>query len=92
MLLLDDLFQLVYHYRLSNEKDCFNKAIEMARNELSAVLDDTREYPPFMYYLMLAYMDGNEKYYGKKFCRMNDAEKTELFNETIEALIKFTVE
>jgi hypothetical protein len=41
---------------------------------------------------MLAFMDGNEKYFRKKFFTMNNDEKTELFNETIEALIKLTKE
>ena len=88
MLILDDLFELVYHYRVQSEKDCFNKAIELASAELDDVLDDTREYPPFVYYLLLAHMDGNDKYYGRKFSTMSRQERIDLFNDTIIGLKK----
>lgn len=86
MLTEKDLFQLVAHYHL--DKNCdFDGAIEMASNELPAVLDKEREYPPFIYYLCLEHINGNPKYkFGKTFRQMNDEEKTNVFNETIAAL------
>lgn len=83
------LFRLVYHYHLENDPDCFNKAIETGKGDLKEVLDTEREYPPFVYYLCLEYMDNNPKYmFGKTFRSMDDNEKTEVFNETIEELRK----
>ena len=89
MLRLESLFLLVKHYHLENEPDCFNKAIEMGKADLKEVLDTEREYPPFIYYLCLEHMDNNPKYkLGKTFRMMDNAEKTEVFNETIEELEK----
>ncbi len=42
------LFHLVSHYHLDNDGDCFNKAISLAENELDEVLNNEREYPPFI--------------------------------------------
>lgn len=87
MVTLDSLFLLVNHYHLGGDEDCFNKAIEMANGELGEVLNKDREYPPFIYYLCLEQMLKNEKYkFGKTFHQMSDEEKTEVFNETINAL------
>jgi hypothetical protein len=89
MLTIDSLFHLVNHYHLSDDIDCFNKAIDMASKELPSILDIEREYPPFVYYLCLEHMDKNSKYkFGKTFRSMNDSEKTEVFNETIQELRK----
>lgn len=87
MVNIDSLFHLVRHYHLTNESDCFDKAINMAEAELQEVLNDKREYPAFIYYLCLEHMDNNPKYkFGKTFRMMDDTEKTEVFNETIEEL------
>lgn len=87
MLRLESLFLLVQHYHLENEPYCFEKAIEMGKADLKEVLDTEREYPPFIYYLCLEHMDNNPKYkFGKTFRLMDDTEKTEVFNETIEEL------
>lgn len=87
MVTIDSLFQLVKHYHLVDDDNCFEKAIEMSNNQLSDVLDKEREYPPFIYYLCLEQMDKNPKYkFGKRFYSMTDEEKTLLFNETISAL------
>ena len=92
MVTIDSLFHLVKHYHLADDENCFDKAIEMANNQLSDVLDNDREYPPFIYYLCLEQMDKNQKYmYGKTFRQMSDEEKTEVFNETIYALKQFLV-
>lgn len=83
----DSLFYLVKHYHLENDPDCFEKAIEMGKCDLNEVLDTEREYPPFIYYLCLDYMDKNPKYkFGKTFGSTNDTEKTEVFNEMISEL------
>ena len=85
----NSLFHLVHHYHLVNDHDCFDKAINMAEAELQEVLNDEREYPPFIYYLCLEHMDNNPKYkFGKTFRMMDNVEKTEVFNETIEELRK----
>lgn len=87
MVTIDSLFHLVKHYHLVDDPDCFQKAIDMANNQLADVLDNDREYPPLIYYLCLEQMDKNQKYmYGKTFRQMSDEEKTEVFNETISAL------
>ena len=89
MLTLNSLFLLVQHYHLQNDPDCFEKAIEMGKADLKEVLDTEREYPPFIYYLCLEHMDNNPNYkLGKTFRMMDNAEKTEVFNETIEELEK----
>ena len=89
MLKLDSLFHLVHHYHLENDPDCFNKAIEMGKGDLKKVLGIEHEYPPFIYYLCLEYMDNNPNYkFGKTFRSMDDNEKTEVFNETIAELEK----
>ena len=89
MLTLDSLFHLVHHYHLENDPDCFNKAIEMGKADLKEVLDTKREYQPFIYYLCLEHMFSDSKYkFGKTFRMMDDTEKTEVFNETIEELEK----
>ena len=82
----DSLFLLVKHYHLTNESDCFDKAINMAETELPEVLNDEHEYPPFIYYLCLEQKDNNPKYRWMKWSTMTTDERTELFNETIEAL------
>lgn len=87
MVTIDSLFHLVKHYHLEDDENCFDKAIDMANNQLSDVLDKEREYPPFIYYLCLEQMDKNPKYkFGKTFIQMTDEEKTLVFNETISAL------
>lgn len=87
MVTIDSLFHLVKHYHLVDDENCFDKAIDMANNQLSDVLDKEREYPPFIYYLCLEQMDENPKYkFGKTFIQMTDEEKTLVFNETISAL------
>lgn len=89
MITENSLFHLVHHYHLENDPDCFNKAIETGKGDLKEVLDTEREYPPFIYYLCLEHMDNNPKYkFGKTFRSMDDNEKTEVFNETIEELRK----
>lgn len=83
----NSLFHLVSHYHLDNDGDCFNKAISLAENELDEVLNDEREYPPFIYYLCLEQMENNPKYkFGERFSKMTCEEKTSVFNETISAL------
>lgn len=83
----NSLFHLVRHYHLDNDEDCFNKSISLAENELDEVLNNEREYPPFIYYLCLEQMEKNPKYkVSKSFSRMTDKEKTSVFNETISAL------
>lgn len=90
MVTIDSLFLLVKHYNLEDDENCFDKAIEMANNQLSDVLDKEREYPPFIYYLCLEQMEKNPKYkFGKTFHLMTDEEKTCVFNETISALKEF---
>lgn len=87
MVTIESLFHLVRHYHLENDDNCFDKAIDMANNQLSDVLDKEREYPPFIYYLCLEQMEKNPKYkFSKTFHSMNDEEKTLVFNETISAL------
>lgn len=87
MITENSLFHLVNHYHLEDDPNCFEKAIEMANNQLPNVLDNKREYPPFIYYLCLEHMDKNQKYtFGKTFREMNNDEKTEVFNETIQQL------
>ena len=87
MVTIDSLFLLVKHYHLVDDKNCFEKAIEMASREIGEVLNTEREYPPFIYYLCLEHMDNNPKYnFGKVFRLMTDEEKTCVFNETISAL------
>lgn len=89
MVTLDSLLLLVKHYHLTNDSNCFEKAIDMANEELNEVLNTEREYPPFIYYLCLEQMDRNPKYkFGKTFRSMTDEEKTVVFNETIEELRK----
>lgn len=89
MLRLESLFLLVRQYHLENDPDCFEKAIEMGKDDLKEVLDTEREYPPFIYYLCLEHMDNNPKYkFGKTLMSMDDTEKTEVFNETIAELEK----
>ena len=53
MVTLDSLLLLVKHYHLTNDSNCFEKAIDMANEELNEVLNTEREYPPFIYYLCL---------------------------------------
>lgn len=89
MINVDSLLHLVHHYHLENNDNCFEEAINLASNELPNVLDTTREYPIFVYYLCLEHMDKNPKYkFGDTFSRMTDEQKTVVFNETIEELKK----
>lgn len=84
-LTLDDLFQLVYHYKTQDNEDPFNDAIELAESALNDVLDVTREYPPFIYYLILINMDNR-----KRWSDMTNEEKIEEFHKTIECLKQLT--
>lgn len=87
MVTIDSLFHLVKHYHLTDDENCFEKAIDMAKSDLGKVLNTEREYPPFIYYLCLEQMENNPKYkFGKTFKSMNDEEKTLVFNETISEL------
>lgn len=87
MLTIDSLFLLVKHYKTVNDKDCFDKAISLAFKELNNVLDESREYPPFIYYLILEHMDKNPKYmYRCTWKNMNNEQKIIAFKETIEEL------
>lgn len=87
MVTIDSLFLLVKHYKTDKDKDCFDKAISLASKELNNVLDESREYPPFIYYLVLEHMDKNPKYmYKKTWKNMNNEEKAIVFRETIEEL------
>jgi len=89
MLTEESVFLLAKHYHTEKFNDCFGMAVELASAELSNVLDETREYPPFVYYLILENMDSNPKYIGgKTWSRMTIEEKTEAFNDTIENLKK----
>ena len=58
----------------------------MAETELNEILFPSREYPPFVYYLVLEHMDNNKKYKGIKFSLMDNDEKTNVFKETLESL------
>lgn len=78
---LDDLFQLVYHYKTQDRADPFNDAIDLAETALGDVLDTEREYPPFIYYLILINMQNRKRWYD-----MSDEEKTEEFHNTIKRL------
>ena len=62
-----------------------SEAIQNLENQLEEFLHPTKEYPPFVYYLVLDHMDGNIKY-NKLLRLMTDEEKTNVFNETISAL------
>ena len=89
MLTEESLFLLAKHYHTEKHNECFGMAVELASEELDNVLDETREYPPFVYYLVLENMDGNQKYIGRKAWRaMSKEERTEAFNDTIENLKK----
>lgn len=87
MLTLSSLILLVKHYHTENNANCFDDAIDLASKELSNVLDETREYPPFIYYLILEYMDDNPNYkFRETWKNMSVEEKTKAFNETINVL------
>lgn len=86
MLTINSLFLLVKHYHLTDKKNCFSRAISMAETELNEILNPSREYPPFVYYLILEHMANNEKYKGIKFSLMDDDEKTNVFKETLDSL------
>ena len=89
MVTIDSLIHLVKHYHLENDDDCFNKAVCLAEKELCEVLNEEREYPPFIYYLCLEHLDRNPNYKNcKTFSCMNNDEKTNVFNETICELRK----
>lgn len=89
MLTEESVFLLAKHYHTEKFNDCFGMAVELASEELDNVLDETREYPPFVYYLILENMDNNPKYIGgKMWSRMTTEERTEAFNDTIENLKK----
>lgn len=90
MLTIDSLILLTRHYHTENNKNCFEDAIDLASKELDNVLDETREYPPFIYYLILENMDNNPKndWKWKRFHQMSREEKIEVFNDTIEELKK----
>lgn len=92
MLNLNSLILLVKHYHVENNKNCFEEAINLASKELDDVLDETREYPPFIYYLILENMDNNPKnnWGWKKFSQMSKEEKIEVFNDTLKELKKLT--
>jgi hypothetical protein len=86
MLTINSLLLLVKHYHLTDEKNCFSKAISMAETELNEILNPSREYPPFVYYLILEHMYNNPKYQGNKFSMLNNDDKTNVFKETLESL------
>ena len=87
MLTIDSLFLLVKHYKTDKHRDCFDEAILLASKELNNVLNESREYPPFVYYLILEHMDKNPNYvYKSTWKNMNNEEKTIAFEETIEEL------
>ena len=62
-----------------------SESIQNAEKQMEEFLHPTKEYPPFVYYLVLEHMDGNTKY-NKPLRLMTDEEKTKVFNETINAL------
>ena len=90
MLTINSLLLLVKHYHLTDDKNCFDKAISMAETELNEILNPSREYPPFIYYLCLEHMANNAKYIGIKFSLLNDDEKTKVFKETLESLTEIS--
>ncbi|MBR4590129.1 MAG: hypothetical protein IKO36_05625 [Bacteroidaceae bacterium] len=76
-----DLQMLIAHYRVNTP----DEAIDLASKEFDNVVNKDREYPPFMYYMILSYLDGNMNY-DKKFKDMSMTEKRKVFDETIESL------
>lgn len=90
MLTRKSLFLLVNHYGTGrNGERRYDDAIDMASNEFDNIVDETREYPPFLYYLILENMDSNPKYIDRlKWSRMSIEEKRNAFDDTIEELRK----
>jgi len=90
MLTFNSLLLLVNNYHTEDNATPFKDAIALASKELDNVLDETREYPPFIYYLILENMDNNPKnnWEWRKFSQMNKEEKIEVFNDTLEELKK----
>lgn len=81
---LKDLWYLVENYHLENNINGFEESIELAKNELSEILNPTKDYPPFIYYLILEHLDGS----GINFMLSSEIDKEKYFNETIEELNK----
>jgi len=80
----NSLMQLMSKYKQAKS---FDDLFSLANQELNAVLDKEREYPPFMYYLCLEHIDNNPNYKnGKSFSKMTNEEKSNIFNEVIIAL------
>ena len=77
MLNTSSLVHLAHHYGTTD----LEAGINFASKELDAVLDETREYPPFIWYLMLDHLDGK-----KRLRTMSREEKTEVFWEVINEL------
>lgn len=79
----EDLYNLIIKYNKQGSsrdlKEAARIAIENSKVDISELFNDTREYPPFFYYMILSML--NRKKIYEKWSEANKERKEELIKE-----------
>lgn len=78
----EDLFNLTIKYHkeeIKDYKEAAKIAIENSRSDIPELFNETREYPPFIYYIILSMM--NRKKIYEKWSSAEKSRKDELVKE-----------
>jgi len=79
----EDLYNLIIKYNkqgsLKNLKEASSIAIENSKVDIPELFNDTREYPPFFYYMILSML--NRKKIYEKWSEASKERKEELIKE-----------
>lgn len=80
----EDLFNLILKYhkeeiKNGNYKEAAKIAIENSRSDIPELFNETREYPPFIYYMILSML--NRKKIYEKWSSAEKSRKDELVKE-----------
>lgn len=89
----EDLFNLTIKYHkeeIKDYKEAAKIAIENSRSDIPELFNETREYPPFIYYIILSMM--NRKNIYEKWSSAEKPRKDELVKECYEWLGELTSE
>ena len=85
----EDLYHLVEKYGDKNEKDITKRAedaIENSKSVIPELYNEDREFPPFLYYIVLSRLVRGDK--RKRWIDMTKEEKEEAVKETYDWLVE----
>ena len=89
----EDLFNLILKYHreeIKDYKEAAKIAIENSRSDIPELFNETREYPPFIYYMILSMM--NRKKIYEKWSSAEKSRKDELVGECYRWLEELAAE